>query len=65
MQDKTTRLKKKSAETGLKVKRKKAKLMKMNTTANTTITVGGEPVRGVESCVYLGMGHRQRRHSKD
>ena len=28
--------------------------MKMNTTANTSVTVGGEPIREVESFVYLG-----------
>ena len=28
--------------------------MKMNTTANTLVTVGGEPIREMESFVYLG-----------
>nr|KAG5693626.1 hypothetical protein BaRGS_014646 [Batillaria attramentaria] len=28
--------------------------MKINTTANTPVTVGGEPIREVESFVYLG-----------
>ena len=28
-------------------------LMKMNTTANAPVTVGGEPIRKVESFVYL------------
>ena len=28
--------------------------MKMNTTANAPVTVGGEPIREVESFVYLG-----------
>ena len=34
--------------------RKKTELMKMNTTANTPVTVGGEPISEVESFVYLG-----------
>ena len=54
MQDKTTLLETTSAGTGLKINRKKTKLMKMNTTANAPVTVGGEPIREVESFVYLG-----------
>ena len=54
MQDKTTRLETTSAGTGLKVNRKKTELMKINTTANTPITVCGEPIREMESFVYLG-----------
>nr|KAG5685192.1 hypothetical protein BaRGS_011091 [Batillaria attramentaria] len=54
MQDKTTCLEATSAGTGLKINRKKTKLMKINTTANTPVTVGGEPIREVESFVYLG-----------
>ena len=54
MQDKTTLLETKSARTGLKINRKKTELMKMNTTASAPITVGGEPIREVESFVYLG-----------
>ena len=54
MQDKTTLLETTSAGTGLKVNRKKTELMKMNTTANAPVTVGGEPIREVESFVYLG-----------
>ena len=54
MQDKTTLLETTSAGTGLKINRKKTELMKMNTTANVPITVGGEPIREVESFVYLG-----------
>ena len=34
--------------------RKKTELMKMNPTANAPVTVGGEPIREVESFVYLG-----------
>nr|KAG5708424.1 hypothetical protein BaRGS_026151 [Batillaria attramentaria] len=54
MQDKTTCLEATSAGTGLKINRKKTELMKINTTANTPVTVGGEPIREVESSVYLG-----------
>ena len=54
MQDKTTLLETTSAGTGLRINRKKTELMKMNTTANTPVTVGGEPIRQVESFVYLG-----------
>nr|KAG5711141.1 hypothetical protein BaRGS_004785 [Batillaria attramentaria] len=45
MQDKTTCLEATSAGTGLKINRKKTELMKINTTANTPVTVGGEPIR--------------------
>ena len=54
MQDKTTRLETTSAGTGLRINRKKTELMKINTTASTPVTVGGEPIREVESFVYLG-----------
>ena len=54
MQNKTALLETTSAGTGLKVNRKKTELMKMNTTANTPVTFGGEPIREVESFVYLG-----------
>nr|KAG5705003.1 hypothetical protein BaRGS_022845 [Batillaria attramentaria] len=53
MQDKTTCLEAASAATGLKINREKPELM-INTTANTLVTVGGEPIREVESFVYLG-----------
>nr|KAG5688148.1 hypothetical protein BaRGS_028441 [Batillaria attramentaria] len=46
MQDKTTCLEATSAGTGLKINRKKTKLMKINTTANTPVTVGGEAPSG-------------------
>nr|KAG5698971.1 hypothetical protein BaRGS_033484 [Batillaria attramentaria] len=36
------------------INRKKTELMKINTTANTPVTVGGEPIREIESFVYLG-----------
>ena len=54
MQDKTTVLETISAGTGLKINRKKTELMKMNTTANAPVAVGGEPIREVESFTYLG-----------
>ena len=54
MQDKTTLLEITSAGTGLKINKKKTELMKMNTTVKTPTTVGGEPIREVESFVYLG-----------
>ena len=54
MQDKTTLLEATSAGTRLKINRKKTELMNMNTIVNTSVTVGGEPIREVESFVYLG-----------
>ena len=54
MQDKTSLLETTSAGTGLKINRKKTELMKINTTANAPVTVGGEPNREVEFFVYLG-----------
>ena len=53
MQDKTTLLETTSAVTGLKINGKKTELVKINTTANTPVTVGEEPIREVESFVYL------------
>ena len=50
MQDKTTLLETTSAGTN----RKKTELMKMNTTDDTPLTLGGEPIREMESFVYLG-----------
>ena len=60
MQDKTTLLETTSAGTGLKINRKKTELMKMNTTANAPITVGGEPIREVESFVADHQGGTER-----
>ena len=54
MQDKTTRLETISARTGLNINTKKTELMKINTTANTPVTVAGKPIKKVESFVYLG-----------
>ena len=47
MQDKTICLETTSARAGLRINRKKTKLLKINTTANTPVTVGGEPIREV------------------
>ena len=54
MQDKTTLQETTSARRGLKINGKKAELMKMNKTTNASVTVGEEPIREVESFVYLG-----------
>ena len=54
IQDKTTLLETTSAGTGLKINKRKTDLTKMNTTANAPVTVGGEPIREIESFVYLG-----------
>ena len=54
MQEKTTRLAETSAGTGLKINKRKTELMKINATARAPVTVGGEPIREVESFVYLG-----------
>ena len=54
MQDKTSLLETTSAGIGLKINRKKTELMKMNTTANAPVTVGGQPIREVEPFDYLG-----------
>ena len=54
MQDKTCRLETFSAKTGLRINLRKTELIKINTTANTPITVGGEPIKEVKSFVYLG-----------
>ena len=43
MQDKTTCLETISAGTGLKISKKKTELMKINTTANTPVTVQESP----------------------
>ena len=53
MQDKTCRLETFSAKTGLTINLRKTELIKTNTTANTPITVGGKPIKEVESFVYL------------
>ena len=54
MQDKTSLLETTYAGAGLKINRKNIELMKMDSTANAPVTVGGEPIREVESFVYLG-----------
>ena len=71
MQDRTTCLEIISAGTGLKISKKKTELMKINTTTNTPLTVGGEPIREVDSFIYLRSavdqkgGHGERCHSQD
>ncbi|XP_056022085.1 uncharacterized protein LOC130054973 [Ostrea edulis] len=54
MQNKTTHLVTISAGTGLKINLKKTGLMKINTTVQLPVTIGGEPIREVESFIYLG-----------
>ena len=54
MQDKRTRLESTTAQTGLKINKRKTELMRFNTTNNAAVTVGGEPIKEVESFVYLG-----------
>ena len=54
MQDKTCPLETFSAKIGLRINLRKTELIKINTTANTAITVEGEPIKEVESFVYLG-----------
>ena len=54
MQDKTTRLERTSAGTGLKISKKKTELMKINASSGNPVTIGREPIREVESFVYLG-----------
>ena len=54
MQDKTTHLATTSAGTGLKINLRKTEMMKINTTVQTPVTVGGEAIKEVESFIYLG-----------
>ena len=54
MQDKTCRLKTFSAKTGLRINLRKTELIETKITANTPLIVGGEPIKEVESFVYLG-----------
>jgi hypothetical protein len=53
MQDKTTILETTSASTRLKLNKKKTELMKINTTANVPVAVSGEPIKEVETFIYL------------
>ena len=53
MQDKTSRLETTSARTGLKLNKKKTEVMRINATVNAPITVNGEPLKEVDSFVYL------------
>ena len=54
MQDKTCRSETSSAKTGLRINLRSTELIKINTTANTPIAVGGKPIKEDESFVYLG-----------
>ena len=54
MQNKTNRLVEESAKVGLQINTKKTELMKINTTSNTPVTAREEPIKEVESFVYLG-----------
>ena len=54
MQDKTNHLSTTSAGTGLMISKKKTQLMKINTTVDTPVTVGGKPIEEADSFVYLG-----------
>ena len=51
-QDKTALLETTSAGTGLKINKEKSELMEMNTAANTPVSVGGEPIREMDSFVW-------------
>jgi len=54
MQEKTTHLETTSAGTGLNINKKKTELLKINTASSTPVTVNGEPIKEVDSFVYLG-----------
>lgn len=54
MQDKTTHLETISAGVGLKINKRKTELIKTNTTADNPVMINGEPIKEVESFVYLG-----------
>ena len=54
MQDKTCHLETFSAKIGLRINLRKTELIKINTTANSPITLGGKPIKEVECFVHLG-----------
>ncbi|XP_065928714.1 uncharacterized protein [Magallana gigas] len=54
MQDKTTSLTTTSAGIGLKINLRKTEPMKINTTAQIPVTVGGKSIKEGESFIYLG-----------
>ena len=54
MQDKTTRLEQTSAGVGHKISKKKTELMKINTKATDPVKVNNDPIKEVDSFVYLG-----------
>ena len=53
MQDKTTQLATNCARTGLKIGKKKTKILRTNTTCNTSSILEEEPIADVESFKYL------------
>ena len=54
MQDKTTYLARISAQVGLKINKKKTKILRLNTTCERPIMLEGEGLEEVESFRYLG-----------
>ena len=54
MQDKTTDLARISAQVGMKINKKKTKIMRLNTTCVRPIMLAGEGLEEVESFRYLG-----------
>ncbi|KAK7093684.1 hypothetical protein V1264_007385 [Littorina saxatilis] len=54
MQDKTTHLETISAGVGLKINKRKTELINTNTTADNPVMINGEPIKEVESFLYLG-----------
>ena len=54
MQDKTTNLARISAQVGLKINKKKTKILRLNTTCERPIVLEGEGLEEVESFRYLG-----------
>ena len=54
MQDKTTNLARISAQVGLKINKKKTKILRLNTTCERPIMLEGEGLEEVESFRYLG-----------
>ena len=54
MQDKTTCLESKSAKIGLHVNNGKTKIVRMQHTSNSPVTVAGQPFEEVNSFTYLG-----------
>ena len=55
MQDRTTHLARISAQVGLKINKKKTKILRLNTTCERPIMLEGEGLEEVESFRYLGI----------